>query len=110
MRPRVLEALQSGRETVDKDALPHPGTCTLSPDASMLVLDTNQLVSGPVWLRNIPMIALTSLQANVSTPAVGTKWTNLISSTRAVENDVEGSVLVKNPSKNIFVLFLTART
>lgn len=55
-------------------------------------------------------IAIEKVEANGYTPAAGTKWTDLINSTHADENDVEGSVLVKNPSNNGFVLFFTAGT
>lgn len=189
---------QSGWSILDADALPHPGKWTVSPDASVLVPDINQLVriqhnilpspnnplispqadgsfilyyiaipahypeeehcvaaatsptiTGPytpqaksllcpkttqqgvgtadpngfayegeryLVFKNASghdpqqtcYIAIEKVEANGYTPVAGSKWTDLITSTAADEKDVEGSVLVKNPSNGGFVLVFTA--
>jgi hypothetical protein len=55
-------------------------------------------------------IAIERVEANGYAPVPGSRWIDLLDSTSADENDVEGSVLVRNPSNGNFVLFFTAGT
>ena len=52
-------------------------------------------------------IAIKEIKVDGYTPTDTEKWTDLIASTAAEDNDVEGSVLVKNPSAKAFVLLFT---